>query len=526
MRTRSGRHSQVDQGTRPTERTETTTTSATVGAETKVSVATATNSTTAIPVSSSSIVPPYVDDVSHLALVKWKRERLEYEDAIEARCATTVEDKSKALRSVKNSFNRQLLKTLCKFEWGTTVEEVMEDRIVSELDKIIGNVMNDVILDVDAIFDAGIKMDLQQRDVKARVLNYFMKCDEIILQHGLASTFSTATGVKEKCRVLKKHLAPAALRDTVDTHIRLVDSTSKSDENALYALVKKKALEQVKVEQLLAARKQQPHWAQSDGKFKNGSNRGSRQNDERSNLGKKPRSYDEQPRTVLAPKAMSAPTGKSKEAILADRRNKKKTGSGNINKRAHSGSDYNIVSRCHADQLCQLDETIQLVKLCEPIESRAVGGTILTSTHAVDVNLTLNTAAGPVRCQDVKRCLIVESDEDEFLVGKTLLSELGIDVDRQLEYLASRGDDDETFDELEGMPACKLTPADVVMNVVDTLVRDAVDRGVVDEYITTRLHTILHRFGGWRLEVGNDPPARVPPLKIRLKAGASPYRCK
>ncbi|KAG4038340.1 hypothetical protein PC123_g26096 [Phytophthora cactorum] len=563
MRTRSGRHSQVDQGTRPTERTETTTTSATVGAETKVSVATATNSTTAIPVSSSSIVPPYVDDVSHLALVKWKRERLEYEDAIEARCATTGEDKSKALRSVKNSFNRQLLKTLCKFEWGTTVEEVMEDRIVSELDKIIGNVMNDVILDVDAIFDAGIKMDLQQRDVKARVLNYFMKCDEIILQHGLASTFSTATGVKEKCRVLKKHLAPAALRDTVDTHIRLVDSTSKSDENALYALVKKKALEQVKVEQLLAARKQQPHWAQSDGKFKNGSNRGSRQNDERSNLGKKPRSYDEQPRTVLAPKAMSAPTGKSKprsgcfhcardhwlsecpdldeagkEAILAERRNKKKTGSGNINKRARakrvepattndeqerptvvlngvfelpycadSGSDYNIVSRCHADQLCQLDETIQLVKLCEPIESRAVGGTILTSTHAVDVNLTLNTAAGPVRCQDVKRCLIVESDEDEFLVGKTLLSELGIDVDRQLEYLASRGDDDETFDELEGMPACKLTPADVVMNVVDTLVRDAVDRGVVDEYITTRLHTILHRFGGWRLEAGaaNSP---------------------
>ncbi|KAG2933359.1 hypothetical protein PC115_g5513 [Phytophthora cactorum] len=416
--------------------------------------------------------------------------------------------------------------------------------------------MNDVILDVDAIFDAGLKMDLQQRDVKARVLNYFMKCDEIILQHGLASTFSTATGVKEKCRVLKKHLAPAALRDAVDTHIRLVDSTCKSDENALYALVKRKTLEQVKVEQLLAAHKQQSHWAQSGGKFKNGSNRGSRQNDERSNLGKKPCCYDEQPRTVLAPKAMSAPTGKSKprsgcfhcardhwlsecpdfdeagkEAILAERRNTKKTGSGNINKRARakrvepattndeqerptvilngvfelpycadSGSDYNIVSRCHADQLCQLDETNQLMKLREPIESRAVGGR--------------------------KRCLIVESDEDEFLVGKTLLSELVIDVDRQLEYLASRGDDDETFDEPEGIPACKLTPADVVMNVVDTMVRDAVDRGVVDEYITTRLHTILHRFGGWRLEVGNDPPARVPPLKIRLMAGASPYRCK
>ncbi|GMF19654.1 unnamed protein product [Phytophthora fragariaefolia] len=168
----------------------------------------------------------------------WERERQEYEDAIEARCAATGEDKSKALRSVKNSFNRELLKTLCKFEWGTTVEIITEDRIVSELDNIIGNVMNDVIVDIDVVFDARLKMDLRQRDVKSRVITYLMLCDEIIMEHGLASTFATATGIKEKCRILKKHLAPAALRDAVDTHIGLVDSTSKSDENALYALVK------------------------------------------------------------------------------------------------------------------------------------------------------------------------------------------------------------------------------------------------------------------------------------------------
>ncbi|KAF4140814.1 hypothetical protein GN958_ATG09987 [Phytophthora infestans] len=101
-------------------------------------------------------------------------ERQEYDDAIEARCATTGEDKSKALRSVKNSFNRQLLKTLCKFERGTTVEKITEDRILSELDKIIGKVMPDAIPDIDSIFDVRLKMDLDQRDIKARVLNYFM----------------------------------------------------------------------------------------------------------------------------------------------------------------------------------------------------------------------------------------------------------------------------------------------------------------------------------------------------------------
>ncbi|GMF81202.1 unnamed protein product [Phytophthora fragariaefolia] len=193
---------------------------------------------------------------------------------------------------------------------------------------------------------------------------------------------------------------------------------------------------------------------------------------------------------------------------------------------ADSGSDYNIVSQNHVDQLRQLDRTLSLVKLSEPVESRAVGGAVLISTHAIDVNLTLNTAAGPVRCQDLKRCLIVESDEDEFLVGKLLLAELGIDVDRQLEYLAVRGDDDKTFDEPQSMPLCKPTIAGVVMKVVDALVSDAIQRGVIDNYITTRLYTVLHRVGGWRLEVSDDPPARVPPLKIRLKAGASPYRCK
>ncbi|KAF4138565.1 hypothetical protein GN958_ATG12307, partial [Phytophthora infestans] len=271
-----------------------------------------TTAATAIPVSSSSIVPPYVNDISHPALVKWKRERQEYEDAIEARCATTGEDKSKALRSVKNSFNRQLLKTLCKFEWGTTVEKITEDRIVSELDKIIGNVMNDVILDIDSIFDARLKMDLDQRDVKARVLNYFMLCDEIILENGLASAFATATGIKEKCRVLKKHLAPAALRDAVDSHLRLVDTTRKSDENALYVLVKEKALEQTKVDRLLSTRRHQSNWKNSGGKPKGGTDRGSRQKSDQPSPGKKKRKNDGQPRTVLAMKSSLTPAVKSK----------------------------------------------------------------------------------------------------------------------------------------------------------------------------------------------------------------------
>ncbi|ETP28240.1 hypothetical protein F442_22474, partial [Phytophthora nicotianae P10297] len=90
-----------------------------------------TQATTAILVSSTAIVPPYLTDVSHLALVKWKRERQE----------------------------------LCKFECGRNVEEVTEDRIVEELNKIVGNVMNDAILGVDSISNPELKVNLKERDV-------------------------------------------------------------------------------------------------------------------------------------------------------------------------------------------------------------------------------------------------------------------------------------------------------------------------------------------------------------------------
>ncbi|KAE9157544.1 hypothetical protein PF005_g32791, partial [Phytophthora fragariae] len=160
----------------------------------------------------------------------------------------------------------------------------------------------------------------------ARVINYFMKCDEIILQHGLASTFSTSTGKKEKCRMLKKHLEPAALRDGVEAHHRIVDSSGKSDENALYLLVKEKALEQEKVFQLLAKRKQQPPSRTHDGgKPKRGHDERFRQDGKRGSSGKDAHNGNNgggqarnnsggssQGRTVFAPREAAEPNPKSK----------------------------------------------------------------------------------------------------------------------------------------------------------------------------------------------------------------------
>ncbi|GMF17254.1 unnamed protein product [Phytophthora fragariaefolia] len=179
----------------------------------------------------------------------------------------------------------------------------------------------------------------------------------------------------------------------------------------------------------------------------------------------------------------------AKEALLAERKSKKKSNDSvsknfrakrleqdanlTMNERAtvllndrlelpycaDSGCDWNVISRKPAGLLQEQDSTVQLVELNEPVESQAVGGMILTSTLAVDVRRTINTAAGP----------------------------LGIDTDQQLEYLASRRtEDDDSFDEPVSIPPCKRNELNVIQNVVDALVHDAIARGVVDNYLTTR----------------------------------------
>ncbi|OWY96281.1 hypothetical protein PHMEG_00033493, partial [Phytophthora megakarya] len=455
-----------------------------------------------VPVTSSSITPPKVTSVSHACLVKWKRERREYEDTIKARCATTGEDITKALVPVKNAFDHDLLSTLCKYDWGTTVEEVTEERIVSELNAIIRNVKNDTITDIDAIFASEMKMNMQESDVKARIIQYFQRCEEIIMEHGLQQTFATGDGVKEKCKILKKHLQPAALKEEIEVHQRFHGKDSKFCDVALYKLVKEKALEQEKAYRSTTARKkrQQPlqpaRSGDSNGRTPKDSARkvrktdkvgGNQQSNKKAATTAAPEDTSWSSKDNTAGKSKRKPmTGcfhcggdhwlsectdigeAEKEAILAAKASKRKgeakkyrmkrieytstTDSTRLQQKvlvdgvlelpycADTGSDWNIIPTKFATELKELRHEVEVFELPEPIEARTVGGTMVTATHAVNVQLTLHTAAGPVRCQDTKRCLVID-DEDEFIVGRSLLAELGIDVDRQLELLAARNTD-------------------------------------------------------------------------------------
>ncbi|KAE8974522.1 hypothetical protein PF011_g24828 [Phytophthora fragariae] len=209
-----------------------------------------------VPITSSAILPPWVRDISHASLVQWKKKRREYEDAISALCSASGEDISKALMTVKSTFDHTLLKMLCKYDWE-----------------------NGSIVNIDALFDDELRMDLHESDVHARVVNYFKLCEDIISRNGLQTTFGTSMGITHKCTILRKHLQPTALRDKVEPHQKLIDKASTKNDVALYKLVKEKALEQEKVFRSVANRKRLQQQPKQENKTRHGERRANGKHD-------------------------------------------------------------------------------------------------------------------------------------------------------------------------------------------------------------------------------------------------------
>ncbi|POM65946.1 Hypothetical protein PHPALM_18267 [Phytophthora palmivora] len=122
--------------------------------------------------------------------------------------------------------------------------------------------------------------------------------------------------------------------------------------------------------------------------------------------------------------------------------------------------------------------------------------------------------------------LIANVDDDEFIVGNDLLHAFGIDVDRQLEMLADRGEDETCGDVIE-LEADESPVSDIkssendIFTAVERLLTRAVENGFPVDKLEN-LRTIVHAYDVWRLELRDDPPAKVPPMEVRLQEGARP----
>ncbi|ETN15921.1 hypothetical protein PPTG_21839 [Phytophthora nicotianae INRA-310] len=72
----------------------------------------------------------------------------------------------------------------------------------------------------------------------------------------------------------------------------------------------------------------------------------------------------------------------------------------------------------------------------KPIKGLQLGAHWVKDDRAVDLIIQIGTVAGIVEPQKPEECLLIESDDDEFIAGQDLLKVLGIDVDRLLDQFA------------------------------------------------------------------------------------------
>ncbi|KAE9267331.1 hypothetical protein PF008_g31381 [Phytophthora fragariae] len=174
-------------------------------------------------------------------------------------------------------------------------------------------------------------------------------------------------------------------------------------------------------------------------------------------------------------------------------------------------------------------EAAKAVRLEKPLVCNGADGEPIEVKLIVNLHLKLTTAAGSVRIAKPVECLIIPGDSTEFLLGNDVLNMLGIDVSRQLDPLVANATRDEREDEFDDIHEPQIgssagLDADVLA-AVEKMIESAVQKGFPKESVP-RLRRIATRYDIWRLRLGDDPPARVPPMKIRLKPGAKPYRCK
>ncbi|GMF30537.1 unnamed protein product [Phytophthora fragariaefolia] len=189
------------------------------------------------------ILPPRIESVSHEALVKWKRDRKEYEAKLRARCRVTGEAYDAVALSICDSFDSELLDVFCELQLNVASADVTEGMLIAEIDHIVNSVKNNSLPDIKALFKKELRMKLDESDVNARIIEYYKKFNLIVSENGLTECFRGNNGRKEKCKRLISMLQPLSLKKMVKQCIRFTHANAASDPKELFRLILEKANE-------------------------------------------------------------------------------------------------------------------------------------------------------------------------------------------------------------------------------------------------------------------------------------------
>ncbi|OWZ19510.1 hypothetical protein PHMEG_0006245 [Phytophthora megakarya] len=180
------------------------------------------------------VMPPQMVRSSHAALVKWRKERLQYKETMRNRVLAAGGDIDMAMVPIKSTLDKRLLAMWRKLRWKMEEEVVTDKHIWDEVERIITTAKHDTLPNIEVLFKDDLKMDLSKSDVSERVLQYFEKCYDVIDEHSLGACFEDNRGSKEEGKLLIAYLEPVDLRDAVNRSIQYQKQAAKEDETLLH----------------------------------------------------------------------------------------------------------------------------------------------------------------------------------------------------------------------------------------------------------------------------------------------------
>ena len=498
------------------------------------------------------LLPPMVIDISHEALSEWLSLREGYEQSVKAQAKITGEPLGRLMTSVRSSFDESLLETLCETTFGIEKDGVTDDYLMQWITEKVNSFQNQSMPMIKELFEGELKMTLGMRDVEAEVINYFHQCNEIIRSNGLGLLFNgQEDGIQKKCKILL-HCLPPRIKEMVK------NVTSFKDAKAMTSIL---AFRQVVYDQTL--KYELEHRSQAS-KRRNTDTADTVSTNKRVRPARQSRG--QQQAEVASSKLPS--TSKSKgcwkcggdhkkcDCPLVQAMNQKQTGDQHRDLKtnrasakrikkclsedektltvegvleipycADSGADKSCIPMHGVRRLQELGCKFTLRGIDPPVECSLADGKKTKISQTALVHLSLRTAAGRVNLTEPVECFVLDSDDDEFLLGNDVLKDaLGIDLDRQLELLSCVEPDD--GDDIPEDPVVSDQAVDEALTTaIETMIQRALDKGFPQDRVDD-LRRVVLAHDIWRLSLGNDPPARVEPMKVYLKPNAKPYKTK
>ncbi|OWZ07849.1 LOW QUALITY PROTEIN: hypothetical protein PHMEG_00019703 [Phytophthora megakarya] len=458
--------------------------------------------------------PPKLVSWNHASLVSWYRDWKHYVTKIRRRCAVTGEVFERVVATVKGAKQPNYI-------LQRPLEAITESEVLQLIYTRSQTLVNEFVPDVKWLVSQSLHMDLSTDDCDARSFGLIGKTD--------SSMQGYRNRLKARWRLLIDNLQPVVLKEQIERLVELERRDSKTDDctrkrNSVSTVCPRKLLALVDLKRLSSAGSAGATEHKQGGK----ATKTTKHQDAEPNVGRRKAPLKPAKQAFLPMAGGSHPmrecpmaTAEQREEDLARYRVAKEQ-KGSVARDSaktvkinnlleivfipDTVAEMSVIPSCVVHSLMALQPDLPVQRVETPVQVVVADGRRLECDRKVTVDLHLNTGAGLVHVPQVT-CVVMDREEKELLLGKDILSDLGINVDDMLAQLAHGADFVDESDDFDvGDDSQETQTSEVIQAGIDSLVEQAAANGM-DVTSVEELRQAVNQFPDIWQEALNMPPA-------------------